>query len=102
MTVADVPSTNALDEDNLGAVPPSKPSELRAMPDEELFRFYRKLAFSNRYPFDRMVELELTMRLIMALESFKGAADRSARTLNVLTFVLVVLTIVLIVLTVRA
>lgn len=72
------------------------------MSDEDLFRFYRKLAFGGRYPFDRMVELELTMRLIDGLRSFKVAADRSARTLNRLTVVLVVLTVVLVVYAVRA
>jgi hypothetical protein len=49
-----------------------------------------------------MVEHEMNTRLIRALTDFKAAADRSSRTLNVLTLVLVALTIVLVIYTIRA
>jgi hypothetical protein len=90
------------DEDDFNFVIPKLPSELRQMPDDELMRNYRKAAIANLHPFSAMLEHELQARLITALDSFRAAADRSARTLNVLTFVLVVLTVVLVVYTIRA
>jgi hypothetical protein len=95
-------STAGEHENELGHTFPSKPSELRDMADGELFETWRKMAYANRYPFDRMVEQEMTSRLVAALKDFKAAADRSARTLNVLSIVLVALTVVLVVYTVRA
>jgi hypothetical protein len=95
--------TNASeDEDDLAIRPPSKPSEMRKMSDDELATFARKLAFGGRFPFDRMVEHELNVRLIGAMKDFKRAADRSSRTLSMLTAVLVLLTIVLVIYTIRA
>ena len=85
------------DEDDFSFLIPTRPSELRQMSDDELMRNYRKSAIANRHPFSSMLEYELQARVIAALKSFKAAADRSARTLNVLTFVLVVLTVVLVV-----
>jgi hypothetical protein len=102
MSVTDVPETNALDEDSLGYTFPTTPSDLRTMPDEELARLWRRNAFANRHPLSSIVEQEMNTRLIAALKSFKAAADRSSRTLNVLTFVLVVLTVVLVIYTIRA
>jgi len=90
------------DEDDFSFLIPTRPSELRQMSDDELMRNYRKSAIANRHPFSSMLEYELQARVIAALKSFKAAADRSARTLNVLTFVLVVLTVVLVVYTIRA
>lgn len=88
-------------EDEMGYTFPSKPSELRNLSNERLFRLWRKIAYENKHPFDRMVEHEMNTRLIVALSTFKKAADRSARTLSLLTVVLVVLTAVLVVLAVR-
>ena len=45
---------------------------------------------------------EMNARLILALTTFKKAADRSARTLSALTFVLVILTVVLIIVAIRS
>ena len=89
-------------EDILGYAPPTKPSELRSMPDNELAEMWRKLAFGNQHPFDVMIEREQGFRLIAALKDFKRAADRSARTLNLLTVALVLLTAALVFYAVRA
>jgi hypothetical protein len=89
------------DEDDLAWIPPTMPSDLRALSDEDLATTYRKLAFSGHYPFDRMYEMEAEFRLIQSLAAAKQAADRSAKILNVLTLVLVVLTAVLVVIAVR-
>jgi hypothetical protein len=86
-------------EDDPSFLTPSKPSELRALPDEELYRLFRKLAFANTWPFHAMFEMELRARLIAALKDFKQASDRSARVLIVLTAVIGVLTVVLVWLT---
>lgn len=94
--VADVPN-----EDNLGFNFPSKPSELRLISDEALATTYRRMAYANRYPFDRMVEQELSIRLAAALVGFKRASDRASAVLIGLTVVLVVLTAVLVWLTTR-
>jgi hypothetical protein len=91
MAVADRP-----DEDELGFTVPGKPSELRSMPDDELAETYRKSAFANLHPFSAMLEHEMSFRLIAALKDFKSAADRSARTLNVLTVALLLLTAALV------
>jgi hypothetical protein len=90
------------DEEDSNYVVPELPSEVRQMPLDELMRNYRKSAVANKHPFSSRLEFELQARLIEALYSFKVAADRSSRTLNVLTFVLVVLTVVLVVYTIRA
>jgi hypothetical protein len=89
-------------EDELGYTLPATPSALRQMPDEELFRVGRRNAFANKHPFSSIIDAEMNARLISALKSFKEAADRSSRTLNVLTFVLVMLTVVLVIYTIRA
>ena len=96
------PESIETNEDDLGYTMPATPSELRQMSDEELARVSRKNAYANRHPFSSIVEAEMNTRLIAALRSFKAAADRSSRTLNVLTFVLVVLTVVLVIYTIRA
>jgi hypothetical protein len=57
-------------EDDLGFRAPDEPSELRQLSDEELFRFWRKLAFGGSFPVDRMVEHEMAGRLILALKDF--------------------------------
>ncbi len=90
------------DEDDLLYTFPAKPSELRGLTDDELVATYRKLAYANKHPFDAMVEHEMRYRLVVALRGFKQAADRSSRTLTVLTVVLVVLTAVLVVYAIRA
>lgn len=59
------------------------------------------MAYANRYPFDRMVEQELLIRLAAALIGFKSASDRASAVLIGLTVVLVVLTAVLVWLTTR-
>jgi hypothetical protein len=93
--------TGVSGEDDSGFTFPDKPSALRAMPDDELFRTYRRMAYANRYPFDRMVEQELSIRLVSALVGFRRASDRSSRVLIGLTVALVALTIVLVWLTTR-
>jgi hypothetical protein len=94
--------TSKPDEDDLGFTFPDKPSELRSIPDDELAETYRKSAFANRHPFSAMIEREMSFRLIAALKDFKKAADRSARTLNLLTVALVLLTAALVFYAVRA
>jgi hypothetical protein len=89
------------DENDLGFSFPSKPSELRQTSDEELATVYRRMAYANRHPFDRMVEQELSIRLMAALVGFKRASDRASAVLIGLTVVLVVLTGVLVWLTTR-
>ena len=42
-------------EDDLGFITPGKPSELRAIPLDELAATYRKSAFANLHPFSAMV-----------------------------------------------
>jgi hypothetical protein len=37
-------------EDDLSYLMPSKPSELRSLPDDELFRLWRKFMFANKWP----------------------------------------------------
>ena len=99
--MAERPESNEQDEDNLGVAFPSKPSVLRRLADDELAAIYRKLAYGGRYPFDAMVERELSIRLVAALVGFRRASDRAARVLIALTVVLVVLTAVLVWLTTR-
>ena len=94
MAVTDV--SNA-PEDSLDFKAPATPSALREMPDEELFELSRKNAYANEHASRVKIEHEMNARLILALKTFKVAADRSSRTLNVLTAVLVVLTVVLVV-----
>jgi hypothetical protein len=93
--------TDEPDENELSYTLPATPSQLREMPDEELARVARKNAYANLHPFSSIFQAEMEARLIAALKSFKTAADRSSRTLSVLTAVLVVLTVVLVVYTIR-
>ena len=102
MVVADMSETNEQNEDDPGYTLPTTPSELRTMSDDELARISRKNAYANKHPFSSIFDQEMNARLIVALKSFKAAADRSSRTLNTLTFVLVVLTVVLVIYTIRA
>jgi hypothetical protein len=97
----DSPATDTPDEDDLSFDFPSKPSELRQTSDEELATVYRRMAYANRYPFDRMAEQELSIRLMAALGGFKRTSDRASAVLIGLTVVLVVLTGVLVWLTTR-
>jgi hypothetical protein len=88
-------------EDDLSYLTPSKPSELRGLSDDELSRLAGKLKFANDWPFNAMIEHELTGRLILSLKAFNQASDWAAHVLIVLTAVLVVLTAVLVWLTIR-
>lgn len=87
------------DPDDYGYITPTRPSELTALADEDLFRLLRKVAFANQWPFDAKVQFEATGRLIAALKEFKKSSDRTGRALIFLTLVLVVLTGVLVWLT---
>ena len=89
------------DEEDLGYVLPTGPSELSQLTEDELAALYRKIAFANLHPASPMIEHEMRFRLVQALQAFKEAADRSSRTLNILTAVLVVLTAVLVIYTIR-
>ena len=89
-------------EDSPALSPPQKPSGWREMSDDDLAKFVRKLGYANQWAFHLRAEHEMTVRLILALQGFKAAADRSARILNILTGVLVVLTLVLVVYAIRA
>ena len=80
---------------------PAKPSQFRALSDDELFRLLHKIGFANNWPVSVKVQFEATGRLIAALKEFKRSSDRSARALIMLTVVLVVLTGVLVWLTLR-
>ena len=93
--------TGSVPEDDLTLNFPAKPSELRALTNEQLATLYRKLAYANKYPFDTMVERELAVRLVDALVAFKKSSDRTARWVIGLTVVLVAMTAVLIWLTTR-
>jgi len=86
-------------EDEDGFLTPSKPSQLRALTDDELFRMLRKVAFANHWPLNAKVEYEATARLIAALKDFRRSSDRAAALLVVLTIALVVLTAVIVWLT---
>jgi hypothetical protein len=90
------------DDDDLIFNFPARPGELSALSDDDLATAYRKMAYANKHPYDSIAEHEMRYRLVLALRDFKQAADRSSRTLNVLTVVLVVLTAVLVVYTIRA
>jgi hypothetical protein len=89
-------------EDDVGDfLMPTKPSQLRALSDEELSRFLHKVAFANMWPISAKVQFETSARLIAALKDFKESSDRSAKVLVGLTIVLVILTAVLVWLTLR-
>ena len=79
---------------------PTRPSELTALSDEDMFRILRKVAFANYWGFDTQVQFEATGRLIAALKDFKRSSDWSSRVLIALTIALVVLTAMIVVLTV--
>jgi hypothetical protein len=88
------------DEDASGYSFPQKPSELRELSDDEFHKLWRKIAFANKWTYDRIVEFELTIRLTKSLEDFKRASDRASSWVIGLTVMLVVLTIVIAALTV--
>lgn len=87
-------------EDDLGFATPPTPSELRNLPDDELFRLWRKFMFANKWPFSEQAQYEMRSRLIGSLKDFKQASDRASRILIGLTVALVVLTVVLVGLTI--
>jgi hypothetical protein len=84
--------SNPDDPDDTGILGIKTPSQLRDAPDDDLFKFWRKLAFGGKYPFDRMVEMEIRFRHIKAMKT-------SSRRMEILTGVIVVLTVALVVLT---
>jgi hypothetical protein len=51
-------------EDDLSYLTPSKPSELRGLSDDELFRLWRKFMFANKWPFPEQAQHEMRSRLI--------------------------------------
>lgn len=77
-------------------------AEVKAMSNEELARYVRETGAERTWALDNRINHELSARLILGLVAFKNAADRSSRTLNRLTFVLVALTIVLVIYAIRA
>lgn len=83
-------------KDDLGFVTPSSPAVLRRLTSSELGSLYRKIAFANEHKFDRMIELEISSRLGVALEDFAKAANRSSRRMEWLTIAIVLLTAVLV------
>jgi hypothetical protein len=87
------------DPDDLGYNVPDRPSKLAALPNDQLFRLLRKVAFANNWQFDAKVQFEATARLISALKDFKRSSDRAASALIFLTIVLIALTGVLVWLT---
>jgi hypothetical protein len=89
-------------DDDLNFNFPARHGELSALSDDDLATAYRKMAYANKHPYESIAEHEMQFRLVAALREFKQAADRSSRTLNVLTVVLVVLTVVLVVYAIRA
>jgi hypothetical protein len=64
------------DEDASGYSFPQKPSELRELSDDEFHKLWRKIAFANKWTYDRIVEFELTIRLTKSLEDFKRVRPR--------------------------
>lgn len=77
MTMTDVPGSTELDEDDLGHRFPGKPSELRTIGDDELFRELRRMAYANRWPFDRMAEHEMKLA-----SSSRSSPSRTPRTVR--------------------
>ena len=82
-------------QDDLSYLTPSGPSALAELTNVEVQRLYRKIAFANRHPWDRQVELELIGRFTVALKGFKDASDKASKQLAMLTWVLVALTVVI-------
>jgi hypothetical protein len=87
------------EDDVANFLAPTKPSQLRGLTDDELFRLLHKVAFANDWSLDVKVQFEATSRLIAALKEFKRSSDRAAGALVFLTVVLVVLTGVIVWLT---
>jgi hypothetical protein len=86
-------------DDDLVYVAPSRPSELRDMPDGEMFRMLRKVAFADAWPDGDKVRFEATARTIEALREFRDEARRSTHASFFLSALLVLLTLVLIAMT---
>src|SRR5262249_8939933 len=91
---------NPDDPDDLTFNAPTRPSELAALTDEQMFRLLQKMAFANRIDVYDKVKFEADGRLIAALTAFKSEAasaaersDRGARRRRVATWVLVALTL---------
>ncbi len=88
------------DENDTSYTVPTKPSQWRELTTDELLVLYRKVAAANRHPHSASIDVELTGRLIEALDGFRRSADRSSKRLEWLTLVLVILTVVIVALTV--
>ena len=73
---------------------------MASLTNTEVQRLYRKMAFANKHPCDRQVELELIGRFTVALEGFREASDRAASRLATLTWTLTGLTVVIAIFTV--
>jgi hypothetical protein len=58
-----------------------------------------RLAHGGRYPHDRMIEQELSGRLVLALARFIAASEQASKRLERLTWALVLLTVVIAALT---
>lgn len=91
----DLTTRTRSDPDDLSFSFPSKPSELVALTDDELFDLWRRIAFGNRHTFDAIVEKELQSRSITALKEFHASSDQASGAIKWLTIALVVLTVVI-------
>jgi hypothetical protein len=60
---------------------PKRPSGMRRLPDDELLRLYRKVAYGNQHSWDRRIELELIGRFTVAFKDFRKASDKASRRL---------------------
>jgi hypothetical protein len=90
---------NPEDPDDLSYSIPTKPSELTALSDEEMFRVLHKTGFANKWPVDAKIQFEATARLIAALKDFRRSSDRASKVMIVLTILIAALTVVLVWLT---
>jgi hypothetical protein len=79
--------TAEAEDDVANFLTPNRPSQLRALTDDELFRMLHKVAFANDWKIDTKIQFEATARLIAALKDFKRSSDRAALALVVLTLV---------------
>ena len=86
-------------EDEPGYLTPQKASDWAALTDDELFRLRRKIERENHWHFAKVLENELTTRLIHALSRARESSDAAAQRLERLTWALVLLSIVIAVFT---
>jgi len=86
-------------DDDLGYVMPTRPSELRDMPDDDVFAMLRKIAFASAWDDSAKVQFEAMARSTKALREFRDGARRNAHATFFLAGVLILLILILIAMT---